>query len=458
VEEHPLGASGHYEEKIFSPTDSPCLNELLKATKRFYDEANYPEAHLPEIREKLQAMQQLAKQLTETFSSIRLLQENTPAIKEFDAIIEDNLTLLSLGLLKFEEILSTKDKEQLLDLVELTKRTAYRLFSGFECLRIEEQKQEIYSPSPYFHELIRIAKGVIRGDFPPQALQERLQWTMGFWERIYRDFTINKTQRLDNQEISLKLPALQEAYKACGEGLRCMASYFNDGDVAHLEEGITVVKSSSDLLIEHFMVIQQALVTPTTKPCLHCSAPNVLDAKHCVKCSALMPHYTGVTEQKTTLDLRMGESVMPLNNRPIAMHILKLIELVELFKSESGDPQELKAYLEWLWGKIQEGKVELEKMNVPPGVTDEEDRSLLLRSREVLAIGIQKMESAIIEMGKFLEDGSPEHLTGGLELALAGNDHIAEVQEIGAQIWKKHRPEEVTQERKAEQGEKERYL
>lgn len=433
-------------ENIFSLTRSPYLNDLIKDAEVIYYEQTCPEIYFEPLKEKLAIMQEVARNLEEVYAKTKATQERTPVIIAQDEIIEQNLALLKQAMMQCESIFSTKDKNTMLEALASMKNATVNLFYAFDNLKEEEQKYDSFSLSPYFNELIRITNGVIEGRFPAEALTERLTYMTGFWEKTHKEFTIYKTQKTDNQIIADRIPILEEAYRNCGDGLAEMALFYQDGNLEHLSSGIAAVKYSSDILVESYSIIDQVLHADEVKTCLRCGGANELSARICSHCQAVIPNYTSYESNSKGLDITVEETITAVPERYITTNILKLMEVVDGFRMGEGNPDDLANTLEWLWQKIQEGKEMHQKMQIPPQIEDAETIQKLELSRDYMAEGIQKLENALIEMNVFFEDGEVSHLTEGLEVALAGNDDIVEVQRMGLEIWVKLMPPQQQQE------------
>lgn len=431
--------SGIEYYSVFGLTRSPYLNELIRVAETFYNEPHHPEIHIAELSEKLNLMKEVSKNLSNTFERIQQLQEDIPTIREQNIIVAENLNKLKEALEKFDDVISTKDKHTLVQYLLQIKSAVLNLFSAFDILRDEEQNLERYSESPYFNELIRIAKGVMRGAFPPEALKEIIMIIQFYWEKAYKDFNIYKTQKIDILDVKNKIPELENAYEECGRGLQEINLFFEDGNFEHIEEGIALVKQASDIMIESLNIINKALSLGAMKTCLRCGAENPINAKCCTQCQAVFPNYTQDVIA-SEIDFRFDNEITPVSQRMITLHVQKLIDIIESFKRDRGNLEELDATINWLWEKIDNAKKHIDFIKIPDQMGDEEDRNLLKLSHDLLLIGIDNLEKALWEMKLFPEDGDISHLTSGLDLALAGNDNIYEVQKISQQIWEKYNP------------------
>jgi hypothetical protein len=331
------------------------------------------------------------------------------------------------------------NKELLVQGLLHTRAATENLFAAFDILREEELKQESYSKSPLFNELIRIARGVARGAFPPEVLKDMLEMMRANWEKTYKDFSIYKTQQIEKYEVKVAIPVLEDAYEACGNGLQEIALFFEDGNPRHIEEGIALVKQSSEIMVASYELINKAIASANMRTCFHCGAESPVSEKFCVNCQAMFPHYDRETAA-SDIDIRIDNGITSLSQRMITTHIQKLIDVVESFKAGRGDLNDLNNTIEWLWEKVEMGKKFLGQMKIPQGIGDEEDKQLLKRSEELLACGIENLERALAEMKLYPEDGEFTHLSDGLEFALKGNDYVYEVQQMSQQMWEKYNP------------------
>jgi hypothetical protein len=440
-----LDQTSHHSEApegnhIFTLTRSPYLNELIQSASVVYYEPNCPEMYLEPLKERLNVMKELTRRLSDIYQRQKLTQEQLPEILEQEALIETNLQELWKGLEKFDSLFSLFNREIILDALAHTKASTEILFYAFDRLNEQERRFDgYYSPSPYFNELIRITAGVMRGDFPSEALRERLEWMIGFWNHSFKEFTIYKTQKIDSPAVVERLPAIQQAYERCGEGLFQMMRFFEEGNMTFLSEGLDVVRESTIVLHESFQLIQTVLAEPSTVACFRCGASNEPAAKSCAFCQAIFPSYSA-KDQPPALDLKVEDTIKSGSQRMITTTMQSLIEIVAAFNAERGDKQDLKNILELLWVKVQEGKMVVEKMPVPATMPTQEDRILLERSRSMTKEAALKLEQAIQEMSHFFEDDELMHLREGLEIALTANDMVVEVQTIGRDMWEKYKP------------------
>ena len=397
-------------DNIFTLTRSPYLNELIQSVCVVYYEPNCPEMYLEPLKEKLNVMKELARRLSEIYQRQRLTQERLPEIIEQQALIETNLLELWKGLEKFDSLSTSFSREAMIDALAHTKASTEMLFYAFDRLNEQERRFDgYYSPSPYFNELIRITAGVMRGDFPPEALRERLEWMIGFWNHSFKEFTICKTQRIENPAVLERLPAIQQAYERCGEGLIQMMRFFEEGNMAYLSEGLDVVRASTIVLHESFNLIQAIIAEPSMVTCFRCGAANEPSAKSCTFCQAIFPSYSD-KDQPHALDLKVDDTIRSGSQRMITTNVQSLIEIVAAFTAERGNRQDLKNILELLWVKVQEGKMVVEKMPVPAAMPSQEDRNLLERSRTMTRDAALKLEEAIKEMSHYFEDDELGHL------------------------------------------------
>ncbi|MDQ7823825.1 MAG: hypothetical protein RDV48_13585 [Candidatus Eremiobacteraeota bacterium] len=437
MESHEQEPLPQEEESLFSLTRSPYLNEVLKAAELLYYEEVCPDVRVNDLKDALEIYKNVVAKLSEVYSNLRPVQEQTEGIVQCNSIIEESFQRLHEGFELCESAFSKKpDIEGLVNGLSLIRLATEELFSAFDSLRDQELSLPSHSSSPFFHELLRIAHGVARGDFPQEALREQLAFMKDLWERHYREFLVYKGEKFESPEIASRIEELESAYEQCGEGFQQMERYLESGVRDQLEQGIALVKESSDKLLEIQDVVQRAVEEASTKSCLYCGAKNDLYAKNCEECQAMFHTYTPQEEPSSEVDLRIGEQVTS-NERLIATNIIKLMEVVTSLTQGSGSTEELANTLNWLWDKIQQGKAQLERMKVPDDHPDEEEKELLIRSYEILSGGIQKLEAAISELGQFPEDGNAEHLTSGLDMALAGNDDVSEVQQISQKIWER---------------------
>jgi hypothetical protein len=77
----------------------------------------------------------------------------------------------------------------------------------------------------------------------------------------------------------------------------------------------------------------------------------------------------------------------------------------------------------WIRGKIQDGQKQISAM--PQASRDSTEVASAL---EMLTRGTRDFLDALDEIGTYFNDGDPEHLSRGLEMALDAGDRIIRVQ------------------------------
>lgn len=417
------GATGQELEELFSFTRSSYLNNLIAEAKNIYEDEFDPDFFIDDYREKLQMFRELAEKLREFHGNLRRIQEDTPTIAEQSERIIGSFDLMFRGIKTMEEYMEYREKDKIVEGLKEIKSANDAIFSAIDIVIQEEAKLEKYSKSPYVHELIRIAKGVISKGYPKETLKEKLDWMIDYCDGVYRDFQIYKSARFETTAIQEKIPAMETALEKFKAGLREMEDYFNDEDSSHIEKSIQMLRESGDVLIESCELIQSEIKSSSSKYCVKCGEMNPLTAKFCSKCSALLPETQAAADEPGgSMSISSGGE-----ERPMASNIIRLSEVVKDFSEGRSSEQEVLDVIEWMEEKVRAGISDLQSMSPVEG--SDEEREALESLGELLTQGTYELESALAEMKRFFEDGEAGHLREGLECAREASYKLYQVQE-----------------------------
>ncbi|MHC9543797.1 MAG: zinc ribbon domain-containing protein [Vulcanimicrobiota bacterium] len=415
-------------DDLFAYTRSAGLNDLIDQAKKIYEDDFDPDFFIDDYREKMEGLRELTEKTKSFHADLMKIQEDSPLIREQSERMERGFSQMLEGLRIMEEFMDYNEKEKITEGLSMVKKANDEVFSAIDLIKEEDAKLPRHSKSPYVHELIRIAKGVKDKGFPREALKERLDWMAGYCENIYKDFQIYKSSRCETEAIQAKLPDMEAALSNYREGLREIEEFFVDDNNAHLEKGIDLVRSGSDGLVEAYELIHAEIKGFSSKLCVKCGDENLITAKFCKKCSAILPEGQGRTDLGN-LNIKVAEDSRNEDDRVYCSNILVLMEAVNEYRAGRSSKDALLKVINWMDEKIREGSQAMASMETPSSFQSAEEQETVLVTKEMLEDGTSRLGEALAIMKQFFDTGEEACLAEGLEMALQAQDKLYQVQE-----------------------------
>ncbi|MGV8124205.1 MAG: zinc ribbon domain-containing protein [Candidatus Xenobiia bacterium LiM19] len=415
-------------DDLFAYTRSAGLNDLIDQAKKIYEDDFDPDFFIDDYREKMEGLRELTEKTKSFHADLMKIQEDSPLIREQSERMERGFSQMLEGLRIMEEFMDYNEKEKITEGLSMVKKANEEVFSAIDLIKEEDARLPRHSKSPYVHELIRIAKGVKDKGFPREALKERLDWMVGYCENIYKDFQIYKSSRCETEAIQAKLPDMEAALSNYREGLKEIEEFFVDDNNAHLEKGIDLVRSGSDGLVEAYELIHAEIKGFSSKLCVKCGDENLITAKFCRKCSAILPEGQGRTDLGN-LNIKVAEDSRNEDDRVYCSNILVLMEAVNEYRAGRSSKDALLKVINWMDEKIREGSQALASMETPASFQSAEEQETVLVTKEMLEDGTSRLGEALAIMKQFFDTGDEACLAEGLEIALQAQDTLYQVQE-----------------------------
>jgi len=415
-------------DDLFAYTRSAGLNDLIDQAKKIYEDDFDPDFFIDDYREKMEGLRELTEKTKSFHADLMKIQEDSPLIREQSERMERGFSQMLEGLRIMEEFMDYNEKEKITEGLSMVKKANEEVFSAIDLIKEEDARLPRHSKSPYVHELIRIAKGVKDKGFPREALKERLDWMVGYCENIYKDFQIYKSSRCETEAIQAKLPDMEAALSKYREGLREIEEFFVDDNNAHLEKGIDLVRSGSDGLVEAYELIHAEIKGFSSKLCVKCGDENLITAKFCRKCSAILPEGQGRTDLGN-LNIKVAEDSRNEDDRVYCSNILVLMEAVNEYRAGRSSKDALLKVINWMDEKIREGSQAMASIETPSSFQSAEEQETVLVTKEMLEDGTSRLGEALAIMKQFFDTGDEACLAEGLEAALQAQDTLYQVQE-----------------------------
>jgi hypothetical protein len=412
---------------VFTLTRSSPLNDLIEESKKLYEDDFDPDFFIDDYREKLQCFKELEEKIREFHSTMKKIQEDLPAIKEQNGVIEKQLEAIFEGIATMESYLEYGEKERIVEGLEKVKAANEGILSAVDRINEEERVLPRYSSSPHIHELIRVAKGVKEKGFPREALKERLDWMVGYGEAINKDFQIYRNTRFESEALKERVPEMDEALDTCRKGLHLMEEFFNDDDPAHLDKGIEFLKEGSDRLVAIHAFIQTELKGESHKVCVKCGQENDIKSRFCSQCSAVLPD---AKQQVASAEADMSmEAPRDNEDRVYTQNVIVLMNAVKDHCAGKNSKESVLKVIEWMEEKVGAGSEAIAAMGAPEQFSSDEEMTQHNRIRELLEAGTYELDTALQVMKRYFENGDVGNLQEGLEMALVAGDKLYQVQE-----------------------------
>jgi hypothetical protein len=400
----------------FELSRSPYLNDLIQAARAARDDPSKENQRA--LAERLKFMAEFTEMLVRTYAGSLKVRPNTPLARQVRPVIEKNFNALKDALRLVNRWFTEGRPEQLEKGCSAARQAVEALFESFEQLRQEEEKMPIFSSSPYVHELVRVALGVASGEFPAEALKEKLDWMRERWRTFRKDFEEWCRAPAESPAVEQLLPQARAPLDQMGQALDEMALYFADRKKEHLKKGCEgLIASSEKLISAHEKIVAAVSVVR----CPRCGAENPAGSRLCGSCSAVLP--TLPRGPQSTVEVAEGP------RRPSFTHLARLENAVEAALQGSADPAQLRQTVEWFAQKARQGRRQFEAMPLPDSYPSEELRMASERARGLMDKGTRRLIEGVERLESYFKDPQRSHLEEGLALVREGADLIFEAQE-----------------------------
>lgn len=405
----------------FELSISPYFNDVISAAQ-IVDCDPQQEDNMRDFAETLEFMAKFAHMLASQFEEALKTRPKTELTIAAPRRFEQALQKLTAALTQLNGYRTNRSHQELVDGLEAGRQALKEMFAIFEDMRQEEEAFPQFSESPYIQELVRVATGVAKKQYPPETLRDKLAWMRARHQEFRKDFADLKTSPKESDELDTLIPAAEVALNEMGTALDTMAIFFKDYDRKHLKEGCAALLQTS----ERLMKIQKRLMTiSVAQPaaCPKCGVMNPGGVKTCQECGATLPEIIGLSKQ--TIELREQQA-----SRPSYTYLARLEGAVEGKLQNYLSDEELRKQIDAFALRADQGRRDFEKIEMPKDFPDEVTRQIAERSHKLLDDGTMKIVAGTQILRKYFESGDREDLVNGLETIYSGADDIGDSQEL----------------------------
>lgn len=409
-------------------TRSPQMNAVIREAQSILDGGGDPEA----LGRKIQELDMFLVQFTHVFNQESRFEEETEEFLTEADIIEESLEKIREHVREIKKFFEAQDEVHLETGIEGCIEIFEKLFGSIDRLKARERKRHIYCRSPYVNEVMRVADCVMRGTLPPDALDERITLLIGVQERLYKNFEFIEPAEEERLVFEDNRDAILDNLEELLDGLYEATNYFQDSNVAHLEDGLDRACKAGDFLMEIEDKMRAAREAPQVKLCFKCGADNPKDVKFCIKCNYRFPVIAG--QEESTLDLRAEESGVKQTGHIMTENTLRLSRAVEDVQAKRIQMDEFLDTLAWFNEILENTKIEAGKIKEPDSWGTQEAKEFFENFKTTFKAGIQEIETGLGELRTYTETSYAGILDTGLERILSGTDKLCQVQAIADQI------------------------
>lgn len=400
---------------------SPYFNDVIRAAQ-IVDCDPTQEQNMNDFAEQLQFITKFAQFLAKQFYEALKIRPNTELTRKAPARFEASLRDFTAAVSLLNSYRQSLNREELLKGLEQGRTSLKAMFDIFEDMRVEEEAFPQFSESPYIQELVRVATGVAKQQYPPETLKSKLEWMQERYKEFCADFQGLKNSPHESDEVDTLIPAAEKAIEHMGVGLNMMSRFFRDRDRTNLKEGCAILLQSSERLMK---VQKRLMAVSVAQPaaCPKCGVINPGGSKTCKDCGAIMPEIVGLSKQ--TIELREQQA-----GRPTYTYLSRLEGAVEGRLQNYLSDDELKEQIEAFAKRAEKGRQDFEKIALPDSYPDEETQNLIERSHQLMDAGTKKIVEGVEQLRNYFTSEDRDDLVKGLETIYSGADDITASQEF----------------------------
>ncbi|HEY3999392.1 MAG TPA: hypothetical protein VGO93_11030 [Candidatus Xenobia bacterium] len=295
--------------------------------------------------------------------------------------------------------------------------TTGRVFDAFDRLQAAEAKEPNLSRSPHLNPLMKVGFAVADGTMDPALFRTLLTNMVAYHHQmaLFKPPAVaTEAQRAD----------MQSALKQHLEGLKEAERYFEDGQGAHIKQGLERSNQAVNRLYALDEAFQAAEAAARVKRCIRCSEENDVQARLCRRCQAPLPQVIDSTT--STVDVQIADQVKATGH-VVSEVTQPLVEMVAEIRSGKKVLYDLNDPLQALEERIKTLWDQLKQVNPEEQAGSPEDLEAMKWAQEVMSQGIHEMVEGLNNMRRAVNAHDQAGLDVGMEAFLTGHDRIAEV-------------------------------
>jgi len=466
---------GKFEEAKDDLTRSPQVNELIKVAGKVKE----GKVDKEELRDPINKLYDTYDALVSSYKALLPTQPKTKDLEIKAKLLSDAFEGFRNALDEITLYFKEEDAIHLDYGLKLLKNETDLIMKLIDDFKAEEKKVKTYSQSPEINELIRIGKGIIKGDFKPAYLRPRYEIAKNIYEDTFSNVTAITEKEPDTEALKKQTPIILEALNLFKEGLEKLEEYFNlaekteeKGELLEIIEvkgkdiapepeeiregeekteesekaeevreevinpselldcGLDSIQKASGLIYDAQMALRaeiEELSTPTVR-CPRCAHKVPANARYCKECRARIPEMpvAGSTiEIKDRSPLEQQDQVM------VPPHIKKVYDAAFEVHAGKITKEDFEKELDWLKGKMTENRDNMDELLKTPKGIDKKEEEFFEKVKKTVIEGVKNCLDGIEEMRLYIKDDEKTHLETGLAMIMKGGTYLYGVREVG---------------------------
>jgi hypothetical protein len=286
------------------------------------------------------------------------------------------------------------------------------------CLRLVEEIQDSTgealvqapTPSPQVNWVIHAALAVLDG-LAVDLLQRAQAWFEAQLSESYFRFEQCATAALRGPaRVAEQVPVAREGFDWLNRALPLLRMGARVPDL--LMKAIENLEQGAGLLYEAWMILNLYEEEQTSVFCSRCGSSNHQTHSLCASCGA---------ELVRRVDQAVAVPGLVASSVPV--HLQRLLDACEATGMGRMSPEEFSRILVWAGQILNEADLGLTRLP-PEGSLEPEVAEALGELRQ----GMAEFRTALEELGRFVQDGLPVHVTNGMHMLIRACDRLTEVQ------------------------------
>lgn len=399
-------------------TDLPAWNDFAHEVEQY----GRGGARLETVQASLERLDLVLGRMELDFQEESLFRESTPTLHEATLELNESFDLLRKLLGSFMARVEAGEGE---DALELGRGAVQRLCAAMARLRHEDEAAERFSESVWVHDLVRVARGWLRGRLPLESFRRRLQGFEEYHRRLRDGLAAFEPLPREQPVLEAQRQRLEGALdaqeRALAELQRCAESAEEEPVPAALE---ALRAAAADMIAVHRLLVDAA-EREEARPCPRCGAANPVHERFCGGCGSVLPRLVSDEPEAPRLDLLEGG-----DGRPQYEHLARLLDGAEKVRSGALAPEDFEALLDDLEARLLQADRQFARITPPPAETPADQMEIYRAARQAAQEGQYRMAEALALMRDYLGNGHRHTLDRGVEHALAAGDRMAEFERL----------------------------
>lgn len=428
-----LQALENYEAKflVVGPTEFPMVNILLKAVP------NVKSGQLP--ASELQAM---LKGAVETFQKA-IAEIDASAMKNDPGVPERRLGYERVleGLVRMQQWGADGQVAHLDAGLEIVEDGHHQLQAAHNKFQ-EAQFTGGPTTSPMANWVISAAEGLRAGKYPPEILQQALQWFSEETNRIRENFEATAGTPTTSVLIQEELPKTMEAFDLMDEALVFLRNARSADDLA---QGVAGLKDAVQRLHESQKAYLEAGEREGKVLCPQCQRPNAPENRRCEQCGMTLPRvmdeaYTAGALSTFEVRENQPRGLSDEDQMVMTTNLKRLFDAAEAVHARQITDDEFLEVVAWAEGLLNDAErrlADLPTLDVQLEIPEEEratfqeQKAMADETRDLLRRGIDEFRDGLGTMRSYVERPDQQTLVLGIRTVWEGAKKIHQCQKMG---------------------------